>query len=523
MSFNYVITIANSIIGVSILAMPFCFKECGILLASLLLISAGIMVKIVCHLMLKSALIARRNNYEILAFHTFGYSGKIAVEICMIGFMMGTCVAFFVVMGDLGPPIASVITGLQNNSNLRVGVLIVLGLCVALPLALLRNVGSLSGICVVSVSFYASVLCHILFSASGKLMDALTSDNLNYWRPAGILQCFPIFIMALSCQPQVFEIYDSLPDPNIYTMYSIISSAVNLCTIVYICFGFFGYIMFYTQEIGGNILVEFDPSITVELIKLGFVLSIAVSFPLVIFPCRTALHSLLYKKTHSLTSSDSPNGFIPYDRFNKITFFIVICTLFIGILIPDIELVLGLIGSTIGSVINIIIPALIFLKLTTIDNTERISAKFIAVIGVSLMIFGSYGNLFMVKSPEISHGELKVAKNLNAIDPQNSPTLKDLSNLVPSIANNLEVAIKKNASLEETVKPLIHKNLTAQVKKISNNDNTNKDTKIVKEEEQEVEAVAPSESKAKVNVKSTFKSKVNKSIKTKVVIPKKEN
>ncbi|CAB4061242.1 SLC38A10 [Lepeophtheirus salmonis] len=377
MSFNYVITIANSIIGVSILAMPFCFKECGILLASLLLISAGIMVKI----------------HSILS----GYSGKIAVEICMIGFMMGTCVAFFVVMGDLGPPIASVITGLQNNSNLRVGVLIVLGLCVALPLALLRNVGSLSGICVVSVSFYASV-------------------------PAGILQCFPIFIMALSCQPQVFEIYDSLPDPNIYTMYSII-------------------------KIGGNILVEFDPSITVELIKLGFVLSVAVSFPLVIFPCRTALHSLLYKKTHSLTSSDSPNGFIPYDRFNKITFFY------------------WLIGSTIGSVINIIIPALIFLKLTTIDNTERISAKFIAVIGVSLMIFGSYGNLFMVKSPEISHGELKVVKNLNAIDPQNSPTLKDLSNLVPSIANNLEVAIKKNASLEETVKPLIHKNLTAQKNK----------------------------------------------------------
>jgi hypothetical protein len=30
--------------------------------------------------------------------------------------------------------------------------------------------------------------------------------------------------------------------------------------------------------------------------KLGFVISVAVSFPLVIFPCRTSIHSLLFRK-----------------------------------------------------------------------------------------------------------------------------------------------------------------------------------------------------------------------------------
>lgn len=37
-----------------------------------------------------------------------------------------------------------------------------------------------------------------------------------------------------------------------------------------------------------------------ETIKLGFVLSVAVSFPLVIFPCRTAIHSLVFRKVSSL-------------------------------------------------------------------------------------------------------------------------------------------------------------------------------------------------------------------------------
>ena len=42
----------------------------------------------------------------------------------------------------------------------------------------------------------------------------------------------------------------------------------------------------------------------VETIKLGFVLSVAVSFPLVIFPCRTAIHSLVFRKVSSLAASE---------------------------------------------------------------------------------------------------------------------------------------------------------------------------------------------------------------------------
>lgn len=46
----------------------------------------------------------------------------------------------------------------------------------------------------------------------------------------------------------------------------------------------------------GNLLMSFSPTIASEVIKLGFVLSVAVSFPLVIFPCRASLHSLLFRR-----------------------------------------------------------------------------------------------------------------------------------------------------------------------------------------------------------------------------------
>ena len=66
MTFRSVITLANSIIGVSILAMPFCFKQCGIVLATLMILLSGVVVKVSCHFMIKAALIARRRNYELL-------------------------------------------------------------------------------------------------------------------------------------------------------------------------------------------------------------------------------------------------------------------------------------------------------------------------------------------------------------------------------------------------------------------------------------------------------------------------
>jgi sodium-coupled neutral amino acid transporter 10 len=59
-----------------------------------------------------------------VAFHTFGPPGKTVVELCIIGFLMGTCIAFFVVVGDLGPAIVAKTLDIKNTSSLREIILI---------------------------------------------------------------------------------------------------------------------------------------------------------------------------------------------------------------------------------------------------------------------------------------------------------------------------------------------------------------------------------------------------------------
>lgn len=155
---SHVMTLANSIIGVSVLAMPFCFKQCGIVLAVLMLLMCSVLSRLTCHFLIKSAVISRRRNFELLAFHAFGHMGKFLVELFIIGFLLGTCIAFFVVVGDLGPQIIGKMIN-KTSGDIRTSLLIITSVFIVLPLGLLRNIDSLSSICTATIIFY---LCLVL-------------------------------------------------------------------------------------------------------------------------------------------------------------------------------------------------------------------------------------------------------------------------------------------------------------------------------------------------------------------------
>ena len=74
-----------------------------------------------------------------------------------------------------------------------------------------------------------------------------------------------------------------------------------------------------------------------------------------------------------------------YFRFNMITLFLIVFCLVVGILIPDIELVLGLVGSTMGSSICGIFPGMMFLTLTNKETTERLASKAVVLIGTIIL------------------------------------------------------------------------------------------------------------------------------------------
>ena len=522
MSFGKTVNLGNSIIGVSILAMPYCFVQSGLILSIVLIVFSGFLTRLSCHLLLKSAYLSKRRSFELMVQDVLGSMGRILVEIGLIGFLLGTCVAYFIMIGDLAPEIVTEILGVECNHRTRILTIVALSVFVALPLSLLKKVDSLTSLSILSLILYSSLILKLIFETTDRLeqrrfiVDEAIS-NVSFWNISGLLTTFPIFSMAMSCQTSLFEIFDSkyaVNDlENIRRDDNIIKKAIYMCSIVYITVGLLGYMAFYEQTFYGNILLAFPQSFTTTLTKIGFVISLLLSFPLCLFPCRTSVYSLTIGKmstrptgfksvptseypeqvqleddsndcdnnqvrndtnnNHSInqagntikhhhdiilpmvgksakiipsnilrlqtmtTSSNTTYSYtkllsdedelsLDYDitkesghatrvngisstyndsahqltklhmsdlEFKLLTIFLIATTVTLSLLFPNIEFILGIIGSTAGTTVCFVLPAFTFLKIGEHSRAESYLANLLLTIGLGILVFCTYSTI----------------------------------------------------------------------------------------------------------------------------------
>ncbi|KAK7112474.1 putative sodium-coupled neutral amino acid transporter 10 isoform X2 [Littorina saxatilis] len=414
----FVVNLGNSIIGVAVLAMPFCFKQCGILLGMLVLLFCTWLTLTSCQLLVKAGIVSHRRSYEFLAYHTYGAPGKFMVEIGMIGMQLGTLVAQIVVIGDLGPPIVSLVLGVENNARTRIYLMVFLCLMVGLPLGLMKDLRNVSRASTICIAFYSVFTVYMLWYSSSNLWSAEWFSHVEFWRPQGLFQCLPIMSFSFGCQTQLFILYDALPNPSLHTIKGIIHSAVSLCTVAYMLVGFFGYVAFYEADIPGDIITVFPPSLASHLIKLGFVMSIAITFPVIIYPCRASIYTLLFQKKSKL-SDDVTSTYIPEFLFKGITVAIVIGSMITGILIPNVEFILGMNGAITGTLICYIFPALFFLRVMSSKAEGKTIAQIVLVLGVSIMLVSTFTTLYAQDKGHV-HGDVQktVQEAANKLDLQ---------------------------------------------------------------------------------------------------------
>ena len=418
MAFRHIVNLSNSIVGVSLLSMPYCFATTGIVLSILTIIASSFLNRFACHLILRSARISKRRNFEALAFNVFGSSGKMITEIAILGFLSGSCVAFFVVIGDLCPSLITELFDIPNYTHLRTFTMMFLGMFVALPLCLKRRVEA--SFSTISMFLYLLLAVNLFTEAFDRLTldDRRPLPKLNYWNFNNYFQVLPIFITCLSCQPQLFEIFDhslifSEEKNSIARINETIKHSMFLCSLLYITVGLFGYLAFLEHPIEGNLLVDLPHSLFSILAKLGFLFTIVFSLPLCLFPCRTSLHSLLYRKATSslLNEMTLTDSYIPDDRWLFLTVLLICVTICISIILPHIEWILGIIGSTTGATICLVLPSLLFINLSYKNTGERLLAFAVLVFGV-LLLFISTFTLISVDQQELtSQGQM--VKNLN--------------------------------------------------------------------------------------------------------------
>lgn len=107
---------------------------------------------------------------------------------------------------------------------------------------------------------YLLLAMNLFTEAFDKLSfeDSKIFNRLNYWNFDNYWTVLPIFITCLSCQPQLFEIFDQSTlfseDKNaVKRINATIKKAIIFCSILYVFVGLFGYLAFLdTSSIEGR-------------------------------------------------------------------------------------------------------------------------------------------------------------------------------------------------------------------------------------------------------------------------------
>eukprot|EP01095_Lingulamoeba_sp_RSL-Kostka_P000547 TRINITY_DN10833_c0_g1_i1.p1 TRINITY_DN10833_c0_g1~~TRINITY_DN10833_c0_g1_i1.p1 ORF type:complete len:517 (-),score=112.47 TRINITY_DN10833_c0_g1_i1:12-1562(-) len=405
------INLFNCAVGAGILSLPFAIDSISLIPGIIIYAVMSIIAMYTLHLLVLCAKNQKCDSYLELVEVLFGKYIRKLFEIIVVLYTFGVLVGYIIIVGDLLPLLLQVWFGYstfeeenssdENSSNYSASFssledsssseeeifwlspffiqLVVVSLIIT-PLVFLKKIDSLkivSSLAVICVLYFTlvvvvtSIIDIQELAVNGEFADKITYFHLSTDMFLGI----PLIAFSIGGHIQCISIFSELQEKDqTVKRWDIVSFLLVISlTVVYLTVAVLSYLRFLPGD-NSNVLkqmLSYDPNnIWVQITTLAMSVVVIFSYPLISWPLRQSLDSLLFPKKTPSSSTTCGSDWGDDLRFIFENLAIIVSTFVIAVAVDNLEAVFGLTGAIGGVLVKFVLPVAIFLKINYDQNKK---------------------------------------------------------------------------------------------------------------------------------------------------------
>uniref|UniRef100_A0A7S3I8N0 Amino acid transporter transmembrane domain-containing protein n=1 Tax=Fabrea salina TaxID=342563 RepID=A0A7S3I8N0_9CILI len=378
--------LASTAMGAGYLAIPQVLQKAGLFLGLAIIAFCGALMYFSLITVTRAAFKCKNFHYPSVCEFMLGRGWAILLEIAIIVNAVGLIIALNIIVGLLMPTVFSSLNIKFERILERDLIIVILNCAVIAPFGLLRNLGALrfkaffNVICLT----YVMIVVIVEFPFYAQKRDY---SNLKYAAvDINFFDAFALGMFAYLCHQNVTKVQGELNNSNQRRIDKVAFRAIMIMGVIFSILSLFGYLSFLNGV--PNIIVMrhsiFDNDWAMVVGRVLISLTMTVAIIINLYPCRSSMEKLFFKV----------QGRSPTWLHAAITLTTIGVTMLVAIFFPDINFVFSVLGGFCAAVMGLIIPALLYIKLsqkpmTSPSNLAIITtASVLTAVGFTSIVLG---------------------------------------------------------------------------------------------------------------------------------------
>ncbi|XP_003970105.2 sodium-coupled neutral amino acid transporter 7 [Takifugu rubripes] len=394
-SLGAVVIVVNAALGAGLLNFPAAFSMAGG-------ITAGVMLQMFMLIFIISGLVvlgycsevSNESTYQEVVRATCGKVTGVLCEISIAVYTFGTCIAFFIVIGD---QLDRLIAALAHEPDSTVSThwytdrkftIVVTAVLVILPLSIPKEIGFQKYASALSVlgTWYVTVVVIIKYIWPDKeVTPGFGSTSSTSW--TAVFNAMPTICFGFQCHVSCVPVFNSMSRKEIKPWGVVVTLSMIICLFVYTGTGVCGYLTF-GSNVSQDILMSYPSNdIAVAFARAFIVICVVTSYPILHFCGRAVIEGLWLR-----FQGEHVEVCVRREKRRRVLQTLVwfVVTLVLALFIPDIGRVISMIGGLAACFI-FVFPGLCLIQ-AKLSETDIRSARWhgLVVFGIVMVTIGAF-------------------------------------------------------------------------------------------------------------------------------------